>query len=76
MRKYYLNKAFENFCCKRKLLKTSVVKGNGMAPGRVHGIFKTGYNKVWHRKLFLWWETFLSPFLDEKVMFRKVKELV
>lgn len=47
-----------------------------MAPGRVHGIFKTGYNKVWHRKLFLWWETFLSPFLDEKVMFRKVKELV
>ena len=66
MRKYYLDKAFENFFCKR-------TQGNGMAAGRIHGIFKIGCNRAWCQKLFLWWETFLSPFLGKKVMFRKVK---
>lgn len=37
-----LNKAFGNFCCEGK-------QGNGVAAGRVHGIFKTG-NKVWCQK--------------------------
>lgn len=45
-----------------------------METGRFHGIFKTGYNKAWCQELFLRWETFLSPFSDEKVKFRKVKK--
>lgn len=37
-----------------------------MAAGRIYGAFKAEYSRAWCQKLFLWQETFLSPFLGKK----------